>query len=213
MREAVLTLDDAEFETLGIGELVSVCRAADLRGFEELECHGASAVIQVELGERVDEDRLDALDYVDWWERVSPSTAGETYVISFTAPALSEAFSSHSDGLVGNCDPVVDEQGATISFVGSQEAISGTIGEYETAGVSPALRKLGDFGGRSEPLDSLTDRQREVIRTAFDMGYYEVPREVSTADVAAALELDPSTVAEHLQRAERNFLRTQLSSR
>lgn len=213
MREAVLTLDDAELAALGIEELVSLSRAADLRGFDELECQATGSVIQVELGEPVDEDRLDALDYVDWWERVSPSTDEAGYIISFTAPALSADISTHADGLVGNCDPVMDEYGATVSFVGSQEAIRGTIDEYQAVGIAPGLRKLGDFDGRSAPMDSLTDRQLEVIQTAYDMGYYEVPREVSSADIAEALDLDPSTVAEHLQRAERNLLQTQLSSR
>lgn len=39
------------------------------------------------------------------------------------------------------------------------------------------------------------------------MGFYEVPKEASADDIAAELNLDPSTVNEHLQRAERNFLR------
>jgi len=38
------------------------------------------------------------------------------------------------------------------------------------------------------------------------MGYYEVPKQVSSEEIAAELDLDPSTVAEHLQRAERNLL-------
>jgi predicted DNA binding protein len=38
------------------------------------------------------------------------------------------------------------------------------------------------------------------------MGYYEVPKEVSADEIAAELNLDSSTVNEHLQRAERNLL-------
>ena len=53
--------------------------------------------------------------------------------------------------------------------------------------------------------EELTDRQREVVETASEAGYYEV-REASTAAVAEELGLDPSTVPEHLQRAERNLL-------
>jgi predicted DNA binding protein len=98
-----------------------------------------------------------------------------------------------------------------LSLVGSQEAISGTLDEYESDGVSPELRKLGDYQGREQPLDELTDRQREVIQTAFEMGYYEVPREISSEDIAAELGVDPSTVAEHLQRAERNLMAHHLS--
>ena len=44
------------------------------------------------------------------------------------------------------------------------------------------------------------------MTAAYEMGYYEVPREVSTADVAAELGVDASTVTEHLQRAEHNLL-------
>lgn len=49
------------------------------------------------------------------------------------------------------------------------------------------------------------------MQTAFNMGYYEVPREVSTEEIAAELGLDPSTVTEHLQRAERTVLSQLLS--
>jgi len=61
------------------------------------------------------------------------------------------------------------------------------------------------------PLDPLAERQREVLRTAYEMGHYDVPRGVSSADLAAELDVDASTVAEHLQRAERNLLTRQLS--
>lgn len=108
--------------------------------------------------------------------------------------------------LVGTCDPDLHERGANMSLVGPQEAIVGTLTEYERDGVSPELRKLGEYQGQTRPMDELTDRQREVIQLAYEMGYYEVPRAISTEDVAAELDLDPSTVAEHLQRAERNLL-------
>lgn len=46
----------------------------------------------------------------------------------------------------------------------------------------------------------------EVLETAYEAGYYELPCATATEAVAAELELHPSTVAEHLQRAERNLL-------
>jgi len=45
-----------------------------------------------------------------------------------------------------------------------------------------------------------------VIETAYDQGYFEVPREASTADVADELGLDTSTVTEQPQRAGRNLI-------
>ncbi|WP_137285727.1 helix-turn-helix domain-containing protein [Halorussus salinisoli] len=206
MREARVSISDSEFETMGIEGLVSLCQEAGIRDFEELVCRGVGAVVRVEVETRLDEERLSSLECVDQWEHVAEIDGTQLYVIAFTAPELPEDLADEMDDLVGTCDPVVNERGATLSFVGSQEAIAGTVSEYETAGVSPDLQKLDVYEGRERPIDDLTDRQREVIQTAYDEGYYEVPREVTTGDIAAELGVDPSTVAEHLQRAERNLL-------
>ena len=48
----------------------------------------------------------------------------------------------------------------------------------------------------------LTDRQLEVLETAFEMGYFERPREANATEVAAALDISPSTFREHLSAAE-----------
>jgi DNA-directed RNA polymerase specialized sigma24 family protein len=206
MREARVEIDDSEFETMGIEGLVSLCREAGMQNFEELVCRGTGAVVQVEVETPLDGERLSSLECVDQWERVAETDDAHLYVVAFTAPELPDDLADEMDDLVGTCDPDVDERGATLSLVGPQEAIAGTVGEYEAARVSPELRKLDAYEGRERPMDELTDRQREVIQTAYDSGYYEVPREVTTDDLAAELDVDPSTVAEHLQRAERNLL-------
>lgn len=206
MREAQVTIGDPEFDTMGIEGLVSLCRDAGLREFEELVCHGDGAVVQVELETRVDEPTLSALECVTEWQRIASSDEASVYVIAFTAPDLPEHLGDRMADLVGTCDPVLTDHGATLSFVGSRDAISNTVSEYETAGVSLTLQRLGAFESSERPIDELTDRQREVIQTAYEKGYYDVPRAVTTEDIAADLDLDPSTVAEHLQRAERNLL-------
>ncbi|WP_227356261.1 helix-turn-helix domain-containing protein [Haladaptatus salinisoli] len=206
MREAHVTISDSEFDTMGIAGLVLLCREAGIRDFEELVCHGTGAIVQVTVETQIDGDRLSSIECVDQWEHVEVSNDAHLYIIAFTAPDLPETLSDKVNDLVGTCDPEVSDRGATMSLVGSQEAISDTIDEYETAGISTTLRKFGAYAGREQPLDELTDRQREVIRTAYDMGYYEVPRAVTTEDIAAELGVDPSTVAEHLQRAERNLV-------
>lgn len=54
------------------------------------------------------------------------------------------------------------------------------------------------------PIDRsrLTNRQAEVIETAFAMGYFEYPREANATEVADALDICPSTLAEHLAAAQ-----------
>jgi PAS domain S-box-containing protein len=59
---------------------------------------------------------------------------------------------------------------------------------------------------REEPiqraLDSLTERQREVLEVAHRHGYYEWPRDSTGEDVAESLDISVPTLTEHLRRAE-----------
>lgn len=52
----------------------------------------------------------------------------------------------------------------------------------------------------------LTDRQREVLRAAYDAGYYDWPRECTGEDVARNLDITSATFSEHIHAAERNLL-------
>lgn len=212
MREAQIRIDRSDYESLGIEELVSLSSNAGLQDFEELACHADGAIVQVEVEKQLDEEALDELDYVDQYEHVTESEDGHLYVIGFEAPALAEEIKDHAADLVGTCDPAIDSGGATISLVGSQEAIKGVIREYVDAGLRPDLEKLGAYEGSDSPIAKLTDRQREIMEIAYREGYYEVPREASAEDIANVLEVDASTVSEHLQRAERNLLTQHLSA-
>lgn len=55
-------------------------------------------------------------------------------------------------------------------------------------------------------LPALTDRQREVFATAYERGYYEIPRETSTAEVAHGVGIERRTAEEHLRRAENKLV-------
>ncbi|WP_335999208.1 helix-turn-helix domain-containing protein [Halorientalis halophila] len=52
----------------------------------------------------------------------------------------------------------------------------------------------------------LTDRQREVLETAYEMGYFEHPRESNASDVADTLDVSLSTFTEHLAIAQSKVL-------
>ena len=57
----------------------------------------------------------------------------------------------------------------------------------------------------------LTDRQREVVKTAFAMGYFDYDSGTNAGDVAAALGISHSTFAEHLAAAQTKLLEPILS--
>lgn len=54
--------------------------------------------------------------------------------------------------------------------------------------------------------EALTDRQREVLETAYHAGFFEWPRNSSAEEVATLLDVTPPTFHEHLRRAEGKLL-------
>lgn len=54
--------------------------------------------------------------------------------------------------------------------------------------------------------ERLTDRQREVLRTAYEEGYYERPRGKTGEELAADMGISSATFSQHVRAAERNLL-------
>jgi DNA-binding CsgD family transcriptional regulator len=55
-------------------------------------------------------------------------------------------------------------------------------------------------------LSKLTPRQRQMLLTAYALGYYDVPRRISSDELSRHLKLDKSTIVEHLRKAERKLI-------
>jgi predicted DNA binding protein len=53
---------------------------------------------------------------------------------------------------------------------------------------------------------ALTDRQSEVIRTAYRLGYFDYRNGANAARVADELDITDSTFAEHLSKAQSRLL-------
>jgi Response regulator containing CheY-like receiver, AAA-type ATPase, and DNA-binding domains len=62
----------------------------------------------------------------------------------------------------------------------------------------------------TEVVETLTDRQQEVIETAYRAGYYEWPHEASSESVAELLDITQPTFAEHFWTAQRRIVETLL---
>ncbi|WP_435362079.1 helix-turn-helix domain-containing protein [Haloarchaeobius sp. DFWS5] len=70
--------------------------------------------------------------------------------------------------------------------------------------VSSPARRSPD-SGLDAVLPDLSDRQREILLAAHEAGYYEIPRETATTEIAAVFGIDRRTVEEHLRIAERKL--------
>jgi len=98
----------------------------------------------------------------------------------------------------------VDGDEERLTFVGEHEALR-TIVESCPEEMDVTVERLDayeapDAGSRIAA--SLTERQREAIAVARDLGYYDVPRETDLEEVAARLDCSPGAVSQLLRRAE-----------
>ncbi|MWG33807.1 bacterio-opsin activator domain-containing protein [Halomarina oriensis] len=57
-------------------------------------------------------------------------------------------------------------------------------------------------------LERVTDRQLEVIQTAYYSGFFEAPRESTGEDVAAALDISPAAFYRHARTVQRKLFST-----
>ena len=58
--------------------------------------------------------------------------------------------------------------------------------------------------------DGLTDEQFEALITAYEMGYFDVPKGATQADVADALGISPPSLSERLKRAQQQLIEQHL---
>ena len=63
----------------------------------------------------------------------------------------------------------------------------------------------------NSPIGRLTDKQRRVLVAAYRLGYYDVPRRITSEELARKLDLVKSTLSAHVRKAERRLLTEMLS--
>jgi hypothetical protein len=95
-----------------------------------------------------------------------------------------------------------------VELVGKEDEISKFL-QYTSKLSNNSFKILGltsiDTKGESL-LSKLTSRQRQILLTGYALGYYDVPRRISSDDLSRHLDVDKSTIVEHLRKAERKLI-------
>lgn len=113
--------------------------------------------------------------------------------------------------------PVVDVQAENGSLAVAfrppdVETLRDIVGSLEETFDGVGLRHLMQSGqtADTDPVvvdrGTLTDRQREVLWTAYDLGYFAYPKGANAGEVADHLDIAPSTFREHLSAAQSKLL-------
>lgn len=101
-----------------------------------------------------------------------------------------------------------DDGSSTFTIIGTEAAIQNAVD-----GVPKAVDVLVESVG-TEPVapnnvgEGLSSKQRTAVEAAVRVGYYEVPRQATTEDIADELGCATATASEHLRKAEANVFAT-----
>ena len=116
--------------------------------------------------------------------------------------------SALTDNRVLTVPPVVfDADGTTkMRVVGHADALQQFVADIPED-IDARVDEIGEYDAPwTSTATEVTDRQREALAVALEIGYYEVPRSGSIEDVATALDCAPSTASNHLRKAERRLV-------
>jgi hypothetical protein len=93
------------------------------------------------------------------------------------------------------------------AFVGDQNQVREIIAGVEKRRLSYKVISLtdADFSPNS-PFNRLTEKQRDILISAFKLGYYDVPRRINSDALAGHFGLRSATVVEHLRKAEKRLI-------
>ncbi len=106
---------------------------------------------------------------------------------------------------------VISDGVASWEVFTSHSKLSELADEFDELGIPYDLESVQEFDAAEDDA-ILTARQREVLSTAFEAGYYDTPREASLTEVAESLDVTKSTCSDILHRAEGKIIERYIDS-
>jgi hypothetical protein len=211
MRRLILELAEKELTKAGI-ELPSLkqIKSLELLYFLRQDPEEFAAISRVEFQDpntKVDDLKKGGL-LID--AQVIEREKNGTYIlfIRSVAPNLSSVL--NYIGLEGGYlfPPLgINDGKVKFSFLGSEQQVKEFMERIDSIGVHYRVVLLADANfSPISPLNVLTEKQREVLIAAYKLGYYAIPRRISSAEIAQKLGLADSTLVEHLRKAEQHLM-------
>ncbi len=94
-----------------------------------------------------------------------------------------------------------------MGFLGTAKQIKRVLQVFENSGPRYKVVSLTDAKfSLNSPLSYLTDKQRKVLITAHNLGYYDVPRRIRSDKLASILNIRNPTFVMHRRKAEKRLL-------
>jgi predicted DNA binding protein len=131
-----------------------------------------------------------------------------TCLIRYTEPERTKGLFQESDlGLIHTIPTIISQEKFTVSMMGERKNLSEFIGQIrKNAGTirKMAIRKAAYR--KADILGVLTKKQREVMLAAFQNGYYEYPKKISSRRLCRKVGISKPTLIQHMRKAECRIL-------
>lgn len=103
----------------------------------------------------------------------------------------------------------IDVNRMKVAVVGEEREIRRLLRQVGESRTAPKVLSLTRLEPKSEtPMSVLTAKQRQAVLAAYGLGYYDVPRRISSEEMARLLKINKSTLAEHLRKAEKRMIKS-----
>ena len=149
-------------------------------------------------------DRLRSIDAIDRFEAAPGDDAFYLKAYERLGGPLEAFLGAFADTDFVSVPPVVyrSEGRMSLGVIGPPDELRDVFAAVPDP-IDVDIDRIGSYGGgRRLAGVELTERQREALRAARRVGYYDVPRTGSVADVAEAIGCSSSTAGAHLRKAE-----------
>jgi predicted DNA binding protein len=131
-----------------------------------------------------------------------------TCLIRYTEPEETKGQFQESDlGLIHTIPTIISPEKFTISMMGERKNLADFVEMMRTVGTIRKMAFRRAAYQKADILAVLTDKQREVMLAAFQNGYYDYPKKISSRRLCQKVSISKPTLLQHMRKAEGRILK------
>ncbi|HEY3420630.1 MAG TPA: helix-turn-helix domain-containing protein [Methanomassiliicoccales archaeon] len=171
-------------------------------------------IIEFTLKEGVSIQDLRKVGNMDILSVLKSTDNRHTCLIRYTEPEETKGQFQESDlGLVHTIPTIVSPEKLTISMMGERKNLSDFIEMIRNAGTIRKMSFRRAAYHSADILAVLTDKQREVMVMAFQNGYYDYPKRISSERLCRKVGISKPTLLQHMRKAEGRIFKEIITGR
>lgn len=214
MRRLIIEISENELEKIGVSQSsISKIKSLNLLNLLRQDPQELSGIWRIEF--KSNDAKVEELEDTFQTEiQVLQQEKNGAYTIFMrVGPRLSSTLSSVTGGGGYFFQPIEIQDGKIkISFIGSIRQVKSFISSLKDLGIHFKITSLTDQNfSPTSPLNKLTEKQRKILLMAYKQGYYDVPRKITSKQLAKKMGISDATLIEHLRKTQQRLLMTILA--